>query len=65
MVASGEIDEETAMGILQELASADAGAAGKAEAGEAAAEGAEAAMESPEFKQASALCAELISKVQK
>ena len=65
MVASGEIDEETAMGILQELASADAGAAGEAEAGEAAAEGAEGEMENEEFKQASELCAELISKVQK
>ncbi|MFN5249865.1 MAG: hypothetical protein ACK5DE_02360 [Bacteroidota bacterium] len=65
MVASGEIDEETAMGILQELASADAGAADEAEAGEAAAEGAEGEMEGEEFKQASELCAELISKVQK
>ena len=65
MVASGEIDEETAMGILQELASADAGAAGEAEAGEAAAEGAEDEMAGEEFKQASVLCAELISKVQK
>lgn len=65
MVASGEIDEETAMGILQELASADAGAADEAEAGEAAAEGAGDEMASEEFKQASELCAELISKVQK
>ena len=65
MVASGEIDEETAMGILQELASADAGAADEAEAGEAAAEGAEGEMENEEFKQASELCVELISKVQK
>ena len=64
MVASGEIDEETAMGILQELASADAGAAGEAEAGAAAAEGAEDQMESEEFKQASELCAALISQVQ-
>lgn len=60
MVASGEIDEETAMGILQELASADAGAAD-----EAAAEGAEDEMAGEEFKQASELCVELISKVQK
>lgn len=65
MVASGEIDEETAMGILQELASADAGAADEAEAGEAEAEDAEGEMENEEFKQASELCAELISKVQK
>jgi hypothetical protein len=65
MVASGEIDEETAMGILQELAGADAAAADEAEAGEAAAEGAEDEMAGEEFKQASELCAELISKVQK
>lgn len=68
MVASGEIDEETAMGILQELASADAGAAGEAEAemeGAEDMEGAEGAMEGEEFKQASVLCAKLISKVQK
>lgn len=68
MVASGEIDEETAMGILQELASADAGAAGEAEAGAEEAAAAEAGMEGmegEEFKQASTLCAKLISKVQK
>ena len=69
MVASGEIDEETAMGILQELASADAGAASEDEAamdeagaGEAAAED---AMAEEEFKQASELCSKLISKVSK
>ena len=65
MVASGEIDEETAMGILQELAAADQDAATEAEAGEAAAEGAEGAMENAEFKQASELCSILISQVQK
>ena len=65
MVASGEIDEETAMGILQELAAADQDAAAEAEAGEAAAEGAEGAMENAEFKQASELCSKLISQVQK
>jgi hypothetical protein len=71
MVTSGEIDEETAMGILQELASADAGAAGEDEAAMAGDEAAmaEAAagagMEGEEFKQASDLCAKLISKVQK
>ena len=65
MVASGEIDEETAMGILEELAAADAGAAGEAEAGEAAAEGAAADMAGEEFKQASELCSKLISKIQR
>jgi hypothetical protein len=82
MVASGEIDEETAMGILQELAAGSAGDAGGEEAAAggaeaeaaaaeaaaaegAAAEGAEAEMEGDEFKQASALCVKLISKVRK
>lgn len=77
MVASGEIDEETAIGILQELASAEAGAGAGGEAGAeeaaaaaaaegaAGAEGAEAEMEGDEFKQASALCVKLISKVSK
>lgn len=70
MVISGELDEETAMGILQELVSADAGAAGEDEAAmtedEAAmAEAAGAGTEGEEFKQASTLCAKLISKVQK
>jgi hypothetical protein len=81
MVISGEIDEETAMGILQELASAEAGGmepgaeeAAAAEGAEAemaegaeaaAAEGAGAEMAGDEFKQASALCVKLISKVRK
>jgi hypothetical protein len=75
MVASGEIDEETAMGILQELASsgvagAESGAEGAgaeeaAAAEAAAAEGAEAEMAGDEFKQASELCVKLISKVRK
>jgi hypothetical protein len=69
MVASGEIDEETAMGILQELASADAGAAGEDEAAMAEAmageDMAEEGMAEEEFKQASELCSKLISKVRK
>jgi hypothetical protein len=79
MVESGEIDEETAMGVLQELASAEQ--EGGEEGGEAGAEGAgapaaadeAAAMamaqegaqpeESPEFKQASELCSKLLSNL--
>lgn len=76
MVESGEIDEETAMGVLQELAAAEQGEEG----GEAGAEGAgdpaaadeAAAMamaqegeqpESPEFKQASELCSKLLANI--
>lgn len=68
MVASGEIDEETAMGILQELAAGaqDAGDAGD----EGAAMGEAAAMEDAgagdeEFKQASVLCEKLLNQVNK
>jgi len=66
MIASGEIDEETAMGILQELAAGSEGEAMEGEAMEGEAmEDPEAPMESEEFKQASELCSELISKVYK
>jgi hypothetical protein len=64
MVASGEIDEETAMGILQELA---AGSSSEEDMG--AAEGAAAAAggmpEDAEFKQASVLCEKLLNQVNK
>lgn len=73
MVASGEIDEQTAMGILQQLAEGQGGEEG---GGAAAAAGAEAAPEEAaaaaaaggageEFKQASELCLKLINSVKK
>ncbi len=72
MVASGEIDEQTAMGILQQLAEGQGGEEG----GGAATAGAEAAPEEAaaaaaaggageEFKQASELCLKLINSVKK
>lgn len=67
MVASGEIDEQTAMGILQELAGGEGGAEmaeGAGEMEEGAEEMAEGA-EDEEFKQASALCVKLLNQTAK
>lgn len=67
MVASGEIDEQTAMGILQELAGGEGGAEmaeGAGEMEEGAEEMAEG-MEDEEFKQASALCVKLLNQTAK
>ena len=69
MVEAGEIDEQTAMGVLQELAGADQAAAGEDEVGAADAEAAAAAMaekgaseQSQDFKAGTDLCVKLLSK---
>ena len=70
MVESGEIDEETAMAVLQELAGQEEGAAGADEAAAGEDEAAAAAMAEKgasenEFNKGSALCEKLLSNLDK